>query len=386
MGGVQQGDPLGPLLFSLVILELLDDIGHIPNMSLNLWYLDDGTFVGPRESVASFLELVLSKGPAHGLYINMSKCEIFWPSHGDQSFSQFPVEVQRVVKMDGGAKLLGSPLFGTDVYFNRCFAKNVDKVLSCQQHLSDIEDPQVELHLLRSCLSICKVNHLLHSVLPDRAKDRLYIFDHGLRHSLETIINSSLSDTSWKLSTLPIRLGGLGLREASRTAAAAFVGSCNSTRGLACQLLGNVASDNSIPEIQDSTISTAIQDLILPGELSAKEQLSSLLPDNHELDLMTATQHQIQGVLDSSLQNDIKKSASLRDLARMNSSSAAHVGSWLVAIPNFNLGLVMSPSEFMVAVRIRLGLPFFPFPPASARCTCGQVLTTSSVSTTDLYL
>ena len=48
--------------------------------------------------------------------------------------------------------------------------------------------------------------------------------------------------------------------------------------------------------------------------LSAKEQLLSLLPDNHELDLMTATQHQIQGVLDSSLQNDIKKSASLRDL------------------------------------------------------------------------
>ena len=51
-----------------------------------------------------------------------------------------------------------------------------------------------------------------------------------------------------------------------------------------------------------------------------------------------------------------------------------HVGSWLVAIPNFNIGLVMSPSEFMVAVRIHLGIPFFPFPPASATCTCGQVL------------
>ena len=147
--------------------------------------------------------------------------------------------------------------------------------MSCQQHLSDFEDPQVELHLLRSCLSICKVNHLLRSVPPDRAKDQLYRFDHGLRHSLETIINSSLSDTSWKLSTLPIRLGGLGLREASRTAAAAFVGSCNSTRGLACQLLGNVASDNSIPEFK------TVQSLLLSKTWSSR--VSCLLKNNFHL-------------------------------------------------------------------------------------------------------
>ena len=40
--GVQQGDPLGLLLFSLVILQLLDDIGPLSGMQLNLWYLDDG--------------------------------------------------------------------------------------------------------------------------------------------------------------------------------------------------------------------------------------------------------------------------------------------------------------------------------------------------------
>ena len=54
-GGVQQGDPLGPLLFSLVIKDLLEDMGPIENLNFQLWYLDDGMFVGSHSSVASLL-------------------------------------------------------------------------------------------------------------------------------------------------------------------------------------------------------------------------------------------------------------------------------------------------------------------------------------------
>ena len=48
--GVQQGDPLVPLLFSLVILELMDSVGLIENLQLKfkLWYLDDVTFIKTR--------------------------------------------------------------------------------------------------------------------------------------------------------------------------------------------------------------------------------------------------------------------------------------------------------------------------------------------------
>ena len=34
--GVQQRDPLGPLLFSLVIMELVDEVGTIPRIELSL--------------------------------------------------------------------------------------------------------------------------------------------------------------------------------------------------------------------------------------------------------------------------------------------------------------------------------------------------------------
>ena len=87
-------------------------------------------------------------------------------------------------------------------------AKRVEKVLSCQGHL-DIKDPQVELHLLRSCLGLCKINHILRTVPSHRIHQELYKFDIGLRHSLEQISHSFISDCSWRQATLPTRLGGL---------------------------------------------------------------------------------------------------------------------------------------------------------------------------------
>ncbi|XP_062511023.1 uncharacterized protein LOC134186939 [Corticium candelabrum] len=76
----------------------------------------------------------------------------------------------------------------------------------------------------------------------------------------------------------------------------------------------------------------------------------------------------------SSLLRKIKAESNLRDKARLNSVSARQSGAWLVVIHNQKLGLVMSPQEFMVALRMWLGIPMFPSPPSSIRCPCDTVI------------
>ncbi|KAK3887055.1 hypothetical protein Pcinc_008820 [Petrolisthes cinctipes] len=70
--GVQQSDPMGPLLFALAI----DPVIRSLTSPLNVWFLDDGTLAGQREAVMSDLNQLIPAFQAIGLEVNQSKCEL----------------------------------------------------------------------------------------------------------------------------------------------------------------------------------------------------------------------------------------------------------------------------------------------------------------------
>ena len=189
-------------------------------------------------------------------------------------------------------------------------------------------------------------------------------FDIGLRDALQSIIHS-ISDLSWRQATLPIRYGGLGLREASRSVASAFLGSCNSARPLIAVLLNKQHfSGHTLSEDQPVNI---------VREDAAKLQWTCLL-NNSDCAFTKATQHSLQDLLDLATLAEIKVQSSLQDPARLNTLSSTHSGSWLWAVPNPKLGLTMLREEFLIACRVWLGLPVFFGPPNHLRCSCGQTL------------
>ena len=125
----------------------------------------------------------------------MVKCEVFWPT-GDQTFPEFPPEVQHVAEQEEGIELLGSPIYGNKEFFESAFQKRISKVINAQSHLMDIDDRQIVFQLLCSSLSLTKINHLLRTVPPGKALRQLSSFDQHLRLAFELLSHSSLSDVA----------------------------------------------------------------------------------------------------------------------------------------------------------------------------------------------
>jgi hypothetical protein len=56
--GVQQGDPLTPVLFCMVLKKVINAITDSCALDINLWFLDDGVIAGPAKEVSRALDVI----------------------------------------------------------------------------------------------------------------------------------------------------------------------------------------------------------------------------------------------------------------------------------------------------------------------------------------
>ena len=76
--GLQQGDPLGPLLFAVALHPILCRIlEEVPGVLLNAWYLDDGTLVGTYPELLKAYFILQEDCPGIGLRISLPKT-VLW--------------------------------------------------------------------------------------------------------------------------------------------------------------------------------------------------------------------------------------------------------------------------------------------------------------------
>ena len=252
--GVLQGDPLGPLGFALTLQPIVCRIQEeVPSLSLNAWCLNDGTLVGSPADLAAALQIIEEAGPDVGLNLNRSKSLLYIPEGTDAASSSSPLPPEIPIARQG-ISVLGCPI-GAQNFCEETFQKRVDKIKPSLSVLRDLEDSQLEITLLRSCLTLPKVNITLRACPLSHIRNTADRFDSAIRGALDGIgARAHISEYSLKAS-LPCSKGGLGLRSVVKRAPAVFLGSSLRSQSLVEQLVGSSPSNS--PHIDSSVADIA---------------------------------------------------------------------------------------------------------------------------------
>ena len=126
---------------------------------------------------------------------------------------------------------------GPPSFCNAALLKRVEKVSNYLRKLPDLQDSQSETTLFRHCLSLPKILFSLRTCPPEFIKQATDVFDAQIRDILADIAGGALPEWSWRKASLPCSLGGLGIRNASLCAPAAYISSLNEVQPLIDALL-----------------------------------------------------------------------------------------------------------------------------------------------------
>ena len=144
--GVQQGDPLGPLLFSLALQPAL--VAARGHCDVCFAYLDDLVMTAYASQLAQGLQALQHVTCNIGLQLELSKCEL-------AMLQLFPTGIG--VNTTGNFSFLGAAI-GDEAYCNRhTFSTRVEPAKPCLQALADLPDAQTAMLLLRHCQSHVKL-------------------------------------------------------------------------------------------------------------------------------------------------------------------------------------------------------------------------------------
>ena len=239
--GVQQGDPLGPLLFCLGIHDLISSL----QSQFRVFYLDDGTLGGTLDEVSAHLALIESQAPLLGLILNQIKSEVICANKDTLPLilTSFPTLHPSDPRH---AILLGSPIRDIEAIEDTIKAKVAD--LQRMGERLPLLEAHDSLCLLRSTFAIPKLLYILRTA-PCFLSPPLDHFDGLQRSLIESICNIQLSDASWLQASLPINSGGLGIRSTAMLAPSAFLASAAGSAPISQAILP-AGMTPSLPSIQ----------------------------------------------------------------------------------------------------------------------------------------
>ena len=152
-----------------------------------------------RSCYRKFWELIKTRGPALGLHLNASKCEWSWLNPNCDK--PCPIRLDGVSEQEQvklvptcDIQMLGVPL-GSDEFVTKFVrTKLLSRLDTSVQQLTEFEDSQAALYLLRVSFSIVRAVHFMRTTPLRQWESESLVFDMKVRDAAEKIIGAPTDD------------------------------------------------------------------------------------------------------------------------------------------------------------------------------------------------
>ena len=359
--GLQQGDPCGPAGFAWGLHDVVEALGD--SVEWQCWYLDDGTLVGSRPQLLEAFRRLRDMAADRGIEVNVGKCRLWGPA--------FMVPGGGVVGLAGngldgipvvpyvpgsGLKALGVPVChpGGDGFAGRVWAERVDGVERLLGLVRLLPQAHVQYTLLRVCLDACRVNDLLRGCALGQAVDEFARLSASLRKVLGDIVGVALMESQWGQATLPIRCGGLGLRDPVEERFAARMSAVVDFVSRGSEEVGLERGVAVLPRDTAACVSRGVEVL---GRVSPLEEWSGDVSSMLEAERPLASQRWWSERVAAGRVEVQKGMGTSRDRVRFGCQQRPHAGAWLAAVPSVPKKTLIPNGQFRGLVRWWLGAP-----------------------------
>lgn len=356
--GVQQGDPLGPLLFSVALQPLALELRQ-SNLDLAMFYLDDGVLAGDIPAVSAALAHVQQEAARLGLSLNLSKCEAVVV--GATGAAALQPHLPHALLLDGhGAcrvlrnfEFLGAAI-GDDAFCHDHTAARASKANRLLEAIAEMDDPQVALRLLRACGGFTRMVHSMRCTPPRAHAAALATFDQMVRTCFGGFTGLHLEAPAWGQAGRSFAHAGLALRSSVEHASAAFLASLGSSLASCSELDGAFSRPDVVAcaEVQDALV--AFNAHLPPAQALPLEKAMAL------------KQSALSACLDDASWAAHLGSASASAKAALLSEASPGGRAFLGAIPSGKTR--MEKATFLAELRLRLGVADAPADSWCPRC------------------
>ena len=331
MEGVTQGDPMSMFLYAIGTLPLIRCLKDVSRY-LQIWYADDSCAGGSLSSIREWFDRLVALGPLLGYVPEPTKCHLI--------VSESNIDNAKLIFCDTGVnivtggKFLGGTI-GCKAAMDSFVSDKVAKWTDFVGKLSSMCISQPQSAYIGLTKSLQSEWIFLQRIMPNCAT----LFDdveQALVNSfLPSLFGCSITQNERSFFTLPVRMGGLNIKDPTTTPSISYMASRNATT----YLVNSLKADSEFEsEAHNNCVYTSKLAYFDESQVRAQQVYDRIISEA----------------------NDFHR----RTLQRARDSLSA----WLLVPPIVKDNFDLSANEFRDGLALRYGKPLLQIPPVCDGC------------------